>query len=101
MYRGSRYDSLYGKYIFVDYCSGIFRLLYRKGGSSQVAKAFKGDDSAYSSFGVDILLIISHHKLPAHWNLAPHLLRDIINVQHEKPLFLFFHSYFPFFSFFF
>ena len=54
VYRGTRYASLYGKYIFTDYCSGLFRLLYTQGGKARVRTALDGDDNAYSSFGEDV-----------------------------------------------
>ncbi|HEY2726049.1 MAG TPA: PQQ-dependent sugar dehydrogenase, partial [Parafilimonas sp.] len=52
VYRGTRYPDLYGNYVFTDYCSGIFRLLYRDGGAGRVRAVYDGDDNAYSSFGV-------------------------------------------------
>lgn len=54
VYRGTRYASLYGKYIFTDYCSGLFRLLYTEGGKPRVRTVLNGDDNAYSSFGEDM-----------------------------------------------
>ena len=53
VYRGTRYPDLYGDYVFTDYCSGIFRLLYRDGGQGRVRAVYDGDDNAYTSFGVD------------------------------------------------
>ncbi|MBV9963407.1 MAG: PQQ-dependent sugar dehydrogenase [Parafilimonas sp.] len=53
VYRGTRYSDFYGKYVFTDYCSGLFRLLYTQGGQSRVRTVYNGDDNAYSSFGVD------------------------------------------------
>lgn len=52
-YRGSIYSAFYGKYVFADYCSGLFRLLYSQGGKSRVRTVYDGDDFAYSSFGVN------------------------------------------------
>jgi glucose/arabinose dehydrogenase len=54
VYRGTRYPDLYGDYVFTDYCSGLFRLLYRDGGQGRVRTVYDGDDNAYSSFGVDM-----------------------------------------------
>jgi glucose/arabinose dehydrogenase len=54
VYRGTKYPSLYGRYIFTDYCSGIFRLLHIEDGIAKVRRVFTGDNSAYSSFGEDI-----------------------------------------------
>lgn len=53
VYRGTRYPDLYGKYVFTDYCSGLFRLLYREGGQGRVRTVFDGDNSSYTSFGED------------------------------------------------
>jgi len=53
VYRGTKYADFYGKYVFTDYCSGLFRLLYTQGGQSRVRTVYNGDDNAYSSFGVD------------------------------------------------
>ncbi len=54
VYRGTKYPSFYGKYIFTDYCSGIFRLLYTEDGKTKVKKVLIGDKSAYTSFGEDM-----------------------------------------------
>jgi len=53
VYRGKKYPDLYGKYVFTDYCSGIFRLLYKDAGQGKVRAVFDGDDGAYTSFGED------------------------------------------------
>lgn len=53
VYRGTKYPNLYGDYIFTDYCSGLFRLLFTDGGTGRVKIALDGDDNAYTSFGVD------------------------------------------------
>ncbi len=53
VYRGTKYSALYGKYVFTDYCSGLFRLLYKQGGNWTVKTVYNGDDGAYSSFGED------------------------------------------------
>lgn len=52
VYRGSMYPSLYGKYIFTDYCSGIFRTYYTQIGRKRVKIVLDGDDG-FGSFGVD------------------------------------------------
>jgi glucose/arabinose dehydrogenase len=53
VYRGTKYPALYGKYIFTDYCSGLFRLLSTQLGRYRVKTVFDGDNGAYTSFGVD------------------------------------------------
>ncbi len=53
VYRGNKYSSLYGKYIFTDYCTGMFRILTNTGGTYTVTTALDGDDGAYAAFGVD------------------------------------------------
>lgn len=52
VYRGDMYPSLYGKYIFTDYCSGIFRAYYLQTGRKRVKIVLDVDDG-FSSFGVD------------------------------------------------
>jgi glucose/arabinose dehydrogenase len=54
VYRGSKFPLLYGKYVFTDYCSGLFRLLYKEGGQSKARIVYDGDDNAYTSFGEDM-----------------------------------------------
>jgi len=58
VYRGDLYPSLYDKYFFTDYCSGIFRVLYKDSGVQKVIKVLNGDYKAYTSFGEDV-----HHEL--------------------------------------
>jgi glucose/arabinose dehydrogenase len=53
VYRGTRYPDLFGKYVFTDYCSGLFRLLYKENGDGRVRTVFDGDNSVYTSFGED------------------------------------------------
>ncbi len=53
VYRGKRYQSLYGKYFFTDYCSGIIRTLTFNGSAATKADVFTGDKYAYTSFGED------------------------------------------------
>jgi hypothetical protein len=54
VYSGTKYPDLSGKYVFTDYCSGLFRLLYREGGQGRVRTVYDGDNSAYTSFGEDV-----------------------------------------------
>ena len=54
VYRGSKYPSLYGKYVFTDYCSGLFRLLYSKNAKWKEETVYDGDNGSYSSFGEDV-----------------------------------------------
>jgi len=51
VYRGSLYPSLYGKYFFTDYCSGMFRYLYTKDTTQIVKSILNGDNNAYTAFG--------------------------------------------------
>ncbi len=53
VYRGNKYPSLYGKYIFTDYCSGLFRILSQQSGKYTVKTVLDGDNSAYTAFGVN------------------------------------------------
>lgn len=52
VYRGHMYPSLYGKYIFTDYGSGIFRAYYKQTGRKRIKTVLDSDDG-FSSFGVD------------------------------------------------
>ena len=52
VYRGNIYSSLYGKYIFTDYCSGLFRTYHVQAGRKRVRIVLDADDG-FSSFGVD------------------------------------------------
>ncbi len=53
VYRGTKYPALYGKYVFTDYCSGLFRLLYKQGTQGKVQTVYDGSNSAYTCFGED------------------------------------------------
>jgi glucose/arabinose dehydrogenase len=53
VYRGTKYPDLYGAYVFTDYCTGLFRLLFTEGGQGRVRTVFDGDNNAYTSFGQD------------------------------------------------
>jgi glucose/arabinose dehydrogenase len=58
VYRGTKYPALNGKYLFTDYCSGLFRLLTIVDGKARVKTVYNGDDNAYVAFGEDV-----HHEL--------------------------------------
>lgn len=53
VYRGARYPNLYGKYLFNDYCNGVFRALYSVAGKITVTNLLDADDNAFVSFGLD------------------------------------------------
>ncbi len=53
VYRGKKYPSIYGKYFFTDYCSGIIRSLTINNNSVSEKDEYKGDKGAYTSFGED------------------------------------------------
>ena len=53
VYRGKKYPSLYGKYFFTDYCSGIIRTLTLSGSVFTEKDVFTGAAYAYTSFGED------------------------------------------------
>ena len=53
VYRGAKYPNLYGKYLFNDYCNGVFRALYTVNGKVVVTNPFDADDNAFVSFGQD------------------------------------------------
>jgi glucose/arabinose dehydrogenase len=53
VYRGTKYPALYGKYVFTDFCSGIFRFLHLEDGVLKVRRVLDGDNSTYTSFGED------------------------------------------------
>ncbi len=52
VYRGSRYSSLYGKYIFADYSSGHIWSLQRNGTSAPTVERLTGE-GGISAFGLD------------------------------------------------
>ncbi|MBC8047445.1 MAG: PQQ-dependent sugar dehydrogenase [Fimbriimonadaceae bacterium] len=54
VYRGSAYPNMYGKYIFNDYCSGLYRTIFRYGG--ELINAVVAEEGAfeYVTFGVDV-----------------------------------------------
>ena len=54
VYRGGQYQNLYGKYIFMDYCTGKFRVIESDGnGGWTVTNVADLSNSDYSSFGED------------------------------------------------
>jgi glucose/arabinose dehydrogenase len=55
VYRGTKYPSLYGKYLFADFCSGIIRSLTINYNNNSVSEKdeYKGDKNSYTSFGKD------------------------------------------------
>jgi glucose/arabinose dehydrogenase len=53
VYRGSLYPKLYGHYIFVDYCSGVFKTIYNHNGKWLTTNQGQHLMNAYSSFGED------------------------------------------------
>lgn len=53
VYRGGKYPSLYGKYFFADYCSGIIRSLFMDAKTLIEQDVLDTDNSAYTSFGED------------------------------------------------
>ncbi len=53
VYRGSIYPNMYGKYIFVDYCSGRFRTLFKYGGEDIAAIIAVEAPFSYVTFGED------------------------------------------------
>ncbi len=54
LYRGSRFPYFYGKYLFTDYCTGVFRALYRDT-SGVVEEEDLADlqNSEFTAFGQD------------------------------------------------
>ena len=73
VYRGSLYPSFYGKYFCADYCSGIFRVLYKENGQQKVIKALDGDDKAYTSFGenADRELYVCNYSTGIIYHIIP------------------------------
>lgn len=53
VYRGKAFPKLYGKYVFTDYCTGVFRVLYKEGMQRKVRTVLDGANFAYTSFGED------------------------------------------------
>ena len=53
VYRGKKYPTLYGKYIYCDYCSGTFKMLTKQGGNWLSTNLFTSDAYSFASFGED------------------------------------------------
>lgn len=55
VYRGKNYPGLYGKYIFTDFCTGIFWALYKDENGNWIRDEIADHDNMeYATFGVDI-----------------------------------------------
>jgi glucose/arabinose dehydrogenase len=54
VYRGAEYPNMYGKYIYVDYCSGKFRTIYHDGTSWQNILLLTSSIFQYVTFGEDL-----------------------------------------------
>lgn len=54
VYRGTKWKTLYGKYLYADYCSGRFWTLWPNGmGGWNNTEVLKGPNFEYSAFGED------------------------------------------------
>ena len=51
VYRGSKFQNMYGKYFCSDYVTGQFRTIYSINGAWQLDTLLKGDAASYVSFG--------------------------------------------------
>lgn len=87
VYRGTKYPSFYGKYIFTDYCSGIFRLLYIEDGKTKVKKVFYSDRAGYSSFGEDMNreLYVCNRAQGTIFHLTYGVLQQTVHPQNQNP----------------
>lgn len=54
VYRGDQYPDMYGKYIYTDFCTGVFRTTYWDGSAWVTAELGNFTPFAYSTFGQDI-----------------------------------------------
>ncbi|MCY7410284.1 MAG: PQQ-dependent sugar dehydrogenase, partial [Chitinophagales bacterium] len=73
VYRGSQYANMYGKYIFADYCSGIFRCIVKNNDGTFTTtnvgdELITQDEFDFSTFGVSntgelYVADISHGKI--------------------------------------
>ncbi|MGB3074669.1 MAG: PQQ-dependent sugar dehydrogenase [Chitinophagales bacterium] len=54
VYRGSQFPNLYGKYVYNDYCSGMFRVLYQENNEWLSADVLQEGAFEYVTFGEDI-----------------------------------------------
>lgn len=54
VYRGAQFKNFYGKYIFVDYCSGKFRIMEKdNNGNWNATQVLDGSNYNFTSFGED------------------------------------------------
>jgi len=53
VYRGSKYPKMYGMYIYNDYCTGKYSVVFKKNQSWMNIFMLNEDDAAYVSFGED------------------------------------------------
>ncbi len=53
VYRGTKYPNMFGKYIYCDYCSGMFKAIYKDGTKWVNRNLLDADDYSFVSFGVD------------------------------------------------
>ena len=51
VYRGAEEGDLYGKYLYVDYCSGDFRLTYPNGSGGWITNALNSPNNFFVTFG--------------------------------------------------
>ncbi|MBA3647727.1 MAG: PQQ-dependent sugar dehydrogenase [Chitinophagales bacterium] len=54
VYRGANYPDMYGKYIYADYCTGIFRAVYQDKGVWVNRYISTEDPFEYTAFGTDV-----------------------------------------------
>lgn len=54
VYRGSEFPNLYGKYVYNDYCSGKFRVLFLQGTEWKSVDVLEEGPFEYVTFGEDI-----------------------------------------------
>jgi glucose/arabinose dehydrogenase len=56
VYRGNKYPSLYGKYLYTDFCTGVFRVIYWDNAlAAYVNKDVADlDNQEFATFGLDI-----------------------------------------------
>jgi glucose/arabinose dehydrogenase len=53
IYRGAKYGAMFGKYFFIDYCSGLFHSIKKDTGSSYLYTHEGNFPSYFSTFGED------------------------------------------------
>src|SRR5687767_10350750 len=54
VYRGDEYPDMYGKYIYTDFCTGVFRTTFWDGSAWVTAELGNFTPFAYSTFGQDV-----------------------------------------------